>query len=299
MANFELIKPSVERIDEKDNLKRIELAGRVCYKSEDKITEDSAKAFCDKIRKRGHTSVMEHSNIIVRMPWDKAVAIIDAMAVYGDITGGHSHIMSDTYRCSCDWYFSGNMRAWLDLFDAVEDYNEQTTGDPLPISCMEDIAQYEIREDQLPEPLRKRHTRITLRITCDRGVSHEIVRHRVMSFSQESTRYVNYGKRGFVFVAPWWWDSGDNRRNEILLGSMDYSAKAYEALIADGASPQLARAVLPNMIKTEVVVTATPEQWEAFLRLRLSKAAHPDMQRVARLVLEALGDDVEVQDENH
>lgn len=296
MANFELIKPSVERIDEKDNLKRIELAGRVCYKSEDKITADSAKAFCDKIRMRGHTSVMEHSNIIVRVPWDVAVPIFEAMEVYENTTGDHYHITNELYRS--EWYFSGNMRAWLDLFKAAENYNSQPYGELLPISCMEDIYPYEIREDQLPEPLRKRHTRITLRITCDRGVSHELVRHRVMSFSQESTRYVNYGKRGFTFVEPWWWDIGNGIRCKVMLDTMEASVTNYEALLADGASPQLARAALPNMIKTEVVVTATPEQWEAFLRLRLSKAAHPDMQRVARLVLEALGDDVEVADEN-
>lgn len=296
MVKFGLIKPSVERIDEKDNLKRIELAGRVCYKSEDKITADSAKAFCDKIRKRGHTSVMEHSNIIVRVPWDVAVSIIEAMEEYENTTGDHYHITCELYRS--EWYFSGNMRAWLDLFKAAEDYNSQSEGEALMISCMEDIYPYEIREDQLPEPLRKRHTRITLRIICDRGVSHELVRHRVMSFSQESTRYVNYGKRGFAFVEPWWWDIGNGIRCKVMLDTMESSVTNYEALLADGASPQLARAALPNMIKTEVVVTATPEQWEAFLRLRLSKAAHPDMQRVARLVLEALGDDVEVADEN-
>ena len=296
MANFELIKPSVERIDEKDNLKRIELAGRVCYKSEKKITDESALDFCTKILQRGHTSVLEHSNVIVKVPVLLGTKILDAMALFKKVTGERSWLHIDAAHET--WLISGNVRAWHQTL-TVGSSTLTFTGDPiLDVNDLTDLTPYVISEDELTDAERQIHSRITLRITCDRGVSHEIVRHRVMSFSQESTRYVNYGKRGFVFVEPWWWDSGDNRRNEILLGSMDYSAKAYEALIADGASPQLARAVLPNMIKTEIVVTATPEQWEAFLRLRLSKAAHPDMQRVARLVLEALGDDVEVQDEN-
>lgn len=297
MANFELIKPSVERIDEKDNLKRIELAGRVCYKSEKKITDESTLDFCTKILQRGHTSVLEHSNVIVKVPYYIGGLILDAMTMYRLVSKKKSMLYVQT--APSGWVISGNMRAW---YETLKIGSETFTfaGDPiLDVNTCEDLTPYVVQECELTDAERQIHSRITLRITCDRGVSHEIVRHRVMSFSQESTRYVNYGKRGFVFVEPWWWDSGDNRRNEILLGSMDYSAKAYEALIADGASPQLARAVLPNMIKTEVVVTATPEQWEAFLRLRLSKAAHPDMQRVARLVLEALGDDVEVQDENH
>lgn len=296
MANFELIKPSVERIDEKDNLKRIELAGRVCYKSEKKITDESALDFCTKILQRGHTSVLEHSNVIVKVPYDIGGLILDAMTVYRLVSKKKSMLYAQT--APSGWVISGNMRAWYETLK-IGSATFTFAGDPiLDVNTCEDLTPYVVQECELTDAERQIHSRITLRITCDRGVSHEIVRHRVMSFSQESTRYVNYGKRGFVFVEPWWWDSGDNRRHEMLLGSMDYSTKAYEALIADGASPQLARAVLPNMIKTEVVVTATPEQWEAFLRLRLSKAAHPDMQRVARLVLEALGDDVEVQDEN-
>lgn len=113
-----------------------------------------------------------------------------------------------------------------------------------------------------------------------------------MSFSQESTRYVNYGKRGYTFIEPWWWKDQNGVLKHYMLANMQHSAEVYQLMIDEGATPQLARAVLPNQIKTEVVVTATPLQWSEFLKLRLDKAAHPDMQRIAMLVLDALGDDV-------
>lgn len=112
-----------------------------------------------------------------------------------------------------------------------------------------------------------------------------------MSFSQESTRYVNYGRRGYTFIEPWWWEHQNGVIKHFMLSEMRHSISVYEAMISEGATPQLARAVLPNQIKTEVVVTATPHQWAEFLKLRMDKAAHPDMQRVARLVRDALGDD--------
>ena len=117
-----------------------------------------------------------------------------------------------------------------------------------------------------------------------------------MSFSQESTRYVNYGKRGYTFIEPWWWDHMGHAMLNLLEWAMQYSVDIYDEMIKNGATAQLARAVLPNQIKTEVVVTATPRQWAEFLKLRMDKAAHPDMQRVAHLVHEALGDDVRIQE---
>ena len=113
-----------------------------------------------------------------------------------------------------------------------------------------------------------------------------------MSFSQESTRYLNYGKRGYTFIEPWWWEHQNGVIKHLMVSEMAHSIDVYQAMIDEGATPQLARAVLPNQIKTEVVVTATPLQWAEFLKLRLAEAAHPDMQRVAHLVRDALGDDV-------
>lgn len=298
MPDFKIIKPSVERIDEKDNLKRIELAGRVCYKSEKKITEGSARAFCERIIESDHTSVLEHSNVIVVVPNGMALDLSNHARRYTSETGEPARLMfSPSYQ---QWIIvSGNVRAWRDVLAYQDQYS--FAGDPLLDMCEDadiDLSQYIVKPEWLSEAEREIHSRITLRIVCDRGVSHELVRHRVMSFSQESTRYVNYGKRGYTFIEPWWWDTMRGVMKHLMLSEMKHSVSVYEAMISEGATAQLARAVLPNQIKTEVVVTATPRQWAQFLILRMSKAAHPDMQRVAHLVREALGDDVRIPEVN-
>lgn len=297
MPNFNIIKPSVERIDEKDNLKRIELAGRVCYKSESRITEDSAEAFCKRILASGHHSVLEHSNLIVKVPRRIFDKIRAAIAYYEGITAKKSHLYHE-YVNEGEVLVSGNMRAWRDVL-AQGAYSLGFAGDPiLDRDNVDDLTPYIVTPDTLPKHVRHFHDRITLRIVCDRGVSHELVRHRVMSFSQESTRYVNYGKRGYTFIEPWWWNEMRGVMKHYMLANMQRSVDTYQLMIDEGATPQLARAILPNQIKTEVVVTATPLQWAEFLILRMSKAAHPDMQRVAHLVREALGADVRIPEVN-
>lgn len=298
MPNFNIIKPSVERIDETDNLKRIELAGRVCYKSEKKITDESALDFCTRILQRGHTSVLEHSNVIVRMPTAMGSCIVDMIHMYAHETGKIPYLKY-TYTGLGTVIISGNVRAWRDVLSIAKIFT--FSGHPLlDITCIagsEDLSKYVITEDELTDEQRQIHSRITLRIICDRGVSHELVRHRVMSFSQESTRYVNYSKRGYTFIEPWWWNDHNGVIKHYMLGEMQHSVDVYQAMIDESATPQLSRAVLPSQIKTEVVVTATPAQWAEFLKLRLDKTAHPDMQRIARLVRDALGDDVHVRGE--
>lgn len=294
MPNFNIIKPTVERIDERDNLKRIELAGRVCYKSEKKITDESALDFCTKILQRGHTSVLEHSNVIVRVPRNIFERIRGAMALYEEITSNKPQLRYDNLSDQNQVIVSGNVRAWYDVLH-VGSITLGFAGDPiLDLNDCDDLTPYIITPDTLSRWQRCRHDRITLRIVCDRGVSHELVRHRVMSFSQESTRYVNYGKRGYTFIEPWWWQDQNGVIKHLMLGEMQHSVDVYQAMIDEGATPQLARAVLPNQIKTEVVVTATPAQWAEFLKLRLDKAAHPDMQRIARLVQNALADGFDI-----
>ena len=156
-------------IDGATILKRLEQCGRVCYRSEDKITEGSAEKFVAGIIKRGHEAVLEH--------------------------------------CS-----------------------------------------------------------FTVKFICDRGVSHEIVRHRMASYCQESTRYCNYGKGKRI--------------------AMRDAEDAYFALLDEGCSPQEARSVLPNSLKTEVVMTANIREWRHFLKLRCSPAAHPQMREVALILLD-------------
>lgn len=202
-SGFEIISP----VDGEDVLRRIEACGRVCYKSEGKMTGSSAPEFVRKIIARGHESVLEHVSI-------------------------------------------------------------------------------------------------TVKITCDRGVSHELVRHRLASFSQSSTRYCNYSQdrfgREITVIDP----------SALGLSANAYShwewacqcaEKAYLQMLACGASPQAARSVLPNALATEVVVTANLREWRHILRLRTSPAAHPQMREIMipllrefRRRMPVIFDDIEV-----
>ncbi len=127
------------------------------------------------------------------------------------------------------------------------------------------------------------HIVVTVRIICDRGVSHELVRHRLASFSQESTRYANYAGERFgreiTVIRPLFW-AEDSESYHLWHAAMAACEQAYLALIDAGASPQEARSVLPNSLKTEVVMTANLRQWRHILRLRCAPAAHPQMRQI-------------------
>lgn len=123
------------------------------------------------------------------------------------------------------------------------------------------------------------HEKATVRIICDRGVSHEIVRHRIASYSQESTRYCNYNKKGVTFIKPLFFQEGSSKYN-LWLSAMQYCEDVYNLLICQGASPQEARSVLPNSLKTEIVITFNMREWRHFFRLRCSPKAHPQMREI-------------------
>ncbi len=172
-------------------LKNLELIGRVCYKSEERITEDSYRAFLSRIIKSGHESVIEHE-------------------------------------------------------------------------------------------------KVTVKVICDRGVSHELVRHRIASYSQESTRYCNYSKdkfgRELTFIRPCFWGS-DSEQYQIWEKMMKAVEDSYMQLLDSGASPQEARSILPNSLKTEIIMTMNLREWRHFFRLRMAPAAHPQMREVCSILL--------------
>lgn len=138
------------------------------------------------------------------------------------------------------------------------------------------------------------HVSLSVKFICDRGVSHEIVRHRVASYCQESTRYCNYGKGdGITVIKP----------SFLEEGSMPYisweeacltAEEEYMEMLARGCTPQEARSVLPNSLKTEVVMTANIREWRHFLRLRCSKAAHPQIRELAIALLQMFYDEMPV-----
>jgi len=177
-------------------IKKIEQAARTCYKSEDKISADSAKNLIKSILEKGHESIIEHE-------------------------------------------------------------------------------------------------KVTVRVICDRGVSHEIVRHRIASYSQESTRYCNYSKNSFgneiTVIDPCFWkddNNEDRQKYAIWKNAIEESEKAYMKLIELGATPQEARSVLPNSLKTEIVITMNLREWRHFFKLRTSSEAHPQMREIAQPLLD-------------
>ena len=148
------------------------------------------------------------------------------------------------------------------------------------------------------------HESISVRFVCDRGVSHEIVRHRIASYSQESTRYCNYTNEkygeqitcidiasGFEYNLE---NENDRKKYDIWLNAMKEAEKSYFQLIELGASPQEARSVLPNSLKTEIVATMNLRGWRKFFKLRTAKASHPQFREVACMLLEIFAKDYPV-----
>ncbi len=136
------------------------------------------------------------------------------------------------------------------------------------------------------------HEKITVRIICDRGVTHEIVRHRIASYSQESTRYCNYCNDKFgkelTFIEPCFFSSNseeDVKNKKIWLDTMAMIEQNYNMLIENGAKPEEARAILPNSLKTEIVVTMNLRSWRHFLKLRTDKSAHPQIREISNMIL--------------
>lgn len=128
------------------------------------------------------------------------------------------------------------------------------------------------------------HEKISVRIICDRGISHEIVRHRIASYSQESTRYCNYFKDKFgkelTLIKPFYWKD-EFEKYDLWVKAMQEIENTYNSLIKLGAKPEEARCVLPNSLKTEIVVTMNLREWRHFFSLRTSKRAHPQMKEIA------------------
>jgi len=164
-------------------------------------------------------------------------------------------------------------------------------------SDCEGVGGFQVREPSYLTLLRKllsrdpphvsviEHAFLTVKIICDRGVTHELVRHRLASYTQESTRYCNYTKEKFggevTFIRPFFWNE-DTARYKIWLEAMANTENAYLSLIEKGASAQEARSVLPNSLKTEIVVTANLREWRHIFKMRCDKAAHPQMREVMR-----------------
>jgi len=126
------------------------------------------------------------------------------------------------------------------------------------------------------------HGSVSYKVICNRGVTHEIVRHRLFSFAQESTRYVNYAKKGIKFTKP------DFELDEVDMKFLENLENYYNMKIKQGLRPEQARYFLPNGLKAELIITGNFRQWRNFLKLRLAKDAHPEIREIANLLLQDL-----------
>lgn len=290
----------------------IEKVGRTCYKSEDKITSDSAAKFVGNLIKRGHEAMIEHWNLIFKtdpctyenleMTWLMLLhnggipteARLRPYLRFTDCEGPDGKS-----RC----IISGNMRAWRDFVKACVD-GLKFVPTPLhgfihnyPLFFPEFQEYVDVRYlndflipiytyDLIGDAEIGAHMNVTVKFTCDRGVSHELVRHRVASFAQESTRYCNYSDDKFgneiTVIRPSWCAEGSDIYDTWRWGCASAEGD-YFALLDDGATPQEARSVLPNSLKTEVIVTMNMNDWDHFFSLRCAPTAHPDMQEVAKM----------------
>lgn len=279
---MKLIKSSVQNITPtkytlKDIKKQIEIAGRTCYKSEDKITDDSCEEFVQRMINSGHMSMLEHGTVYLTIPIEEDKEGF----VYKNIINPYSTvIIKDNYA-----YVTTNYRVIVE--NEWEDYLRYLTDYPS-----------------------EHARRSTFKFVCDRGVSHELVRHRWMSFAQESTRYCNYTKDKFnnelTYIIPvqmedklpegnyTYWDGDwcdlnkmciqhacDGSIEDLFLTSLQCSEDYYDTFIGKGMKPQEARQVLPNALKTEVIVTGFPSAWSDFIKLRTASNAHPDIKKLA------------------
>ena len=269
-VQISFVEPSVTEIKQEDLLKHIEYCGRTCYNSLDKMTDTSAEKFVRNIVARGHGSVLEHGTVYFLFPRE----ILPNGTPEGKIQ--HSPYSFSKLRDRYSYYLTTNLRVIVEAFD--NDFDKAY--DYIMMNDM-DCTEHQRRR--------------TFKIICDRGVSHELVRHRVFSFSQASQRYINSTKAGFEFVKPYWWkDSLEDATLTEKVTQMLFEQEcrncstSYQALVECGFTPQQARGILPNATKTELVMTGTEKQWEEFLRLRTDKAAHPDMQVIANKIKELL-----------
>ncbi len=264
--------------------KQIEWAGRHCYKSLDKITENSAKEFVDRMIKLGHGAMLEHGTIYLTIDGeDPNLSKIQSNPHTKVNLVPYEVLTEDNYTISYKAYITTNLRVLVE-------------------NNLKELLCYQV------EPTEHHEKRITAKFICDRATANQFVRHRVFSFAQESQRYCNYNKDKFnnelTFIKPTWldiptgdytyWDGdwcdldnmkiqlpSDNGIADNFLWCLNNAGMQYRLLINKGLKPQEARGVLPNATKTELVMTGFESDWEGFFKLRCSGAAHPDAKKLA------------------
>ena len=278
---MKLIKPNVEYIPQDNSVdgmyRHIERCGRICYKSEDKISEYSHNDFVGRMIKSGHTAMLEHGTVYLAMPVETIIPF------EANDWGRYYHNPHSDSGTICEVKGEKKVAVTTNFRVLVEN------------RWLEDFK-------YICEPTQYHKRRYTMKFICDRSVSHELVRHRAFSFAQESQRYCNYSKDKFdkhvTFVRPTWCtDIGIlpggiaavrelDKTNWEFVHALCDAEQTYFDLLSDGWTPQQARSVLPNATKTEIVMTGFEDDWRHFFDLRLRGTTgkpHPDMLVVAQL----------------
>jgi thymidylate synthase (FAD) len=332
---MKLIKPSYEIFDTSsttDVLRHIELAARTCYKSEIKITADGSSAIdlVTKLIKRSHDAMFEFGHSPIFKINKIAADVLNSINInflenncYDYYTGKFLELTFDPHANR--YLVSGSIRAYRDLIKhhssmrIVRQLAMQLNtnyGDLLfPDTYLDVVSTTEIALNMLTPYEQLFHDTRTVKFICDRGVSHELVRHRPASYAQESTRYCNYSKNSHVqFIIPCWFDNMqegiihtlieydkfgqfdgaldwvmdmlnaetkyNNRLNQINPSTQQVDKKFRKW------SPQEARCGLPNSLKTEINVKANLREWRHIFIQRVAKAAHPQMRELAQPLLD-------------
>lgn len=282
---MELINPyyeisNQESFDLMGIYKQIEKTGRVSHKSEDRITETSAKDFVEKLIGWGHTACLEQGSVYLKINNDDAEGLMMLNKIPLEKVDHYLILNKDNEG---NIYISTNARV----------IQENDLNGLLKYLC---------------PPTEYHEKRYCVKFVCSRAISHELVRHRKMSFIQESQRYVNYSKNKFKkeikFIRPLWYD--DNKHNiyyesfsedqwtkeDRFYKACMNSERDYFQLLDYGLKPQEAREVLTNSTKTEIYVTGFKSDWDKFFDLRCDIAAHPEMRRLCIPLKEELFNEI-------
>ena len=284
---MKFIDPNAEIIDIQNPLERIERIGRICYKSEDKIGPGTAKKFVKMLIQRKHYAMLEHAHVHFRVEAESLDDLINVPGVIVSKLAKHlwlvtvsvSHLFNPQY---CKMWPFREMQILFEYQYNMADVSE--------CPCFSDVRLLDDLSDYIE--LKHSHELVSVCFICDRGVSHELVRHRC-AVAQASTRYCNYASDKFgneiQVVVPSTFADWDESSRACWTAATNSAEQCYLAMIENGRKPQEARSVLNNSLATQVVLSMTPDRWEHFFDLRsrgTTGAPHPDMKVVADIALE-------------
>jgi len=300
---MKIIKPTFEVIPRgglRGNMDVIEIAARTCYKTEDAIKDGSKEKIVSMLISRQHTAMLEHGDYIFMVDDYKILDNVAYCLYRHEKDTGH-HIRLSITDAASRPIISGNIRAWRELMESNSMAAWYFSGAIDPIFIGDIVPEEERIVDgrihklayaDLKDGLEQRvHLRQTVRFTVDRGVTHEFVRHREMSFAQESTRYCNYTQDKFgneiTVIEPCFLEEGTEKYSLWKRQCMS-AETAYTTMLHLGMKPQEARTVLPHSTKADLIVTGTLGQWRSFFDLRaleVTGPAHPQAAEVAKALL--------------